>query len=91
MLLGNALLALSAVFILHNRTGFFHTADVVFACTAVSLVLIRYLDIRFLNGMTATGAPASTRNWVKYVVILVACAAVVWAGAHVANQVFVSA
>jgi hypothetical protein len=88
MLAGNAVLALSAVFILHNTTGFFHTADVVFWCAAASLVLIRYLDIRFLNGLTATGAPASARHWIKYTILLLVCSAVVWALAHAASRLF---
>jgi len=90
MLLGNAVLALSAVFIFHNTTGFFHAADVVFWCTAASLVLIRYIDIRFLDGLTATGEPASMRHWVRYTVVLVVCSAAAWAFAHVANHLFVS-
>ena len=89
MLLGNAVLALSAVFILHNTVGFLHAADVVFWCTAASLVLVRYIDIQFLNGLTATGAPASTRHWIKYTILLLVCSAVVWALAHAASRLFV--
>jgi len=90
MLLGNAVLALSAVFILHNTTGFFHTADVVFWCTAASLLMVRYIDIRFLNGLTATGVPTSMRHWIKYTIILIVCSAAVWTFAHMANPLFVS-
>jgi len=89
MLLGNGVLALSAVFIFHNATGFFHPADVVFWCAVASLVLARYLDIRFLDGLTATGAYASTRHWVKYAILLVICSAAVWALAHAGNHLFV--
>jgi len=90
MLLGNAVLALSAVFIAHNTGGFFHAADAVFWCTVASLALTRYVDIRFLDGLTAAGAPASTRLWVKYSAVLVVLSAIVWALAHAANYVFVS-
>jgi hypothetical protein len=90
MLFGNAVLALSAVFIFHNTAGFFHTADAVFWCAVASLVLVRYLDVRFLDGLTATGARASTRHWVKYTVLLVVCSAVVWAFAHTANSLFMN-
>jgi hypothetical protein len=88
MLFGNAILAFSAVFILHNRGGFLHTADLVFWITVAVLVLVRYLDIRFLNGLTAAGAPASMRHWIRYVVVLLAVAVVGWILAHAANYLF---
>ncbi len=90
MLLGNVVLALSAVFILHNTSGFFHPADVVFWIVAVSLVLVRYVDIRYFNGLTATGAPASTKHWIKYTVMLIVCSAAAWTFAHAANHLLVN-
>jgi len=90
MLLGNAILALSVVFIFENKGGFFHTADWVFWITVATLMLVRYLDIRLLGGTTATGADATTAHWVKYVALLVACSATIWALAHLANHLFVS-
>jgi hypothetical protein len=82
LLVGNAILAISLVFILHNRSGFFHAADGVFWITAMALVLVRYLDIRYFHGQTATGAPASIRHWVRYAVGLAVCAAAGWVLAH---------
>jgi hypothetical protein len=90
MLFGNALLAFALVFILHNESGFLHTADGVFWITVAVLVLVRYLDIRFCGGLTATGAPASSRHWVKYVVLLLAVSTTAWILAHAANYVFVT-
>ena len=90
MLLGNAILALSIVFVVENKEGFFHTADWVFWITLASLVLIRYADIRFFDGCTATGAQATTIHWVKYVGLLVACSTTAWVLAHVANYWLVS-
>jgi len=88
MLLGNAILAFSLIFIYENKGGFFHAADWVFWITVATLVVARYLDIRFFHGQTATGAPASMRHWVKYVVLLLALSATVWALAHAANHLF---
>jgi len=90
MLLGNAVLAFSIIFIFENKRGFFHAADVVFWITVATLVLVRYLDIRFLHGQTATGAPASTHQWVKYVAWLMVCSTLAWVSAHAANYLFVS-
>jgi hypothetical protein len=89
MLVGNGVLALSAVFILLNTAGFFRAADVVFWCAAVSLVLVRYIDVRFLGGLTATGTAASMRHWIRYTFILAVCSVAVWALAHAANYFFV--
>jgi hypothetical protein len=90
MLLGNAILALSIVFVVENKEGFFHTADWVFWITVATLILVRYLDIRLLDGTTATGAHATTIHWVKYVALLAACTTAVWALAHAANYWLVS-
>jgi hypothetical protein len=89
MLVGNMVLAFSLVFIFRNEGGFFHPADWVFWITVATLVPIRYLDIRFLDGQTATGGSASTANWVKYVVLLIAFSTILWAIAHAANYLFV--
>jgi hypothetical protein len=85
MLLGNAILAFSILFIVENKDGFFRIADLVFWTAVGTLVLVRYLDIRLLNGLTVTGSPASIRHWVKYVAILVACSTTTWALAHAVN------
>jgi len=82
MLLGNVLLAFSLVFIFERSGGFFHAADVVFWITVASLVLIRYVDIRFLDGRTTTNAPTSIRHWIRYVALLVLCSGALWALAH---------
>ena len=88
MLGGNMLLAFSLIFIFRNEGGFFHPADWVFWITVATLVAIRYLDIRFLNGQTATGEKASMTDWVRYAVLLLVCATVLWAMAHAANYLF---
>jgi hypothetical protein len=90
MLLGNAILAFSAVFIFEKKGGFFHAADVVFWITVAVLVLVRYLDIRFLNGRTAVGELASIRHWIKYAILLPVCAGVAWLLVHGANYLFVA-
>jgi hypothetical protein len=86
MLIGNVVLALSLIFIYHNEGGFFHPADGVFWVTVATLVIVRYLDIKYLDGQTATGTHASIRNWVVYVILLIACSTVAWGIAHVANH-----
>ncbi len=88
MLLGNVLLAFCAIFIFHNGGVFFQTADWVFWIALVSLVLIRYMDIRFLGGCTGTGGPASMTHWRRYSIILTLCAVAVWVLAHLMGHLF---
>lgn len=86
---GNFILALSLVFIFRHQGGFFHPADWVFWITVATLVAVRYLDVRYCDGQTATGQPASMTHWVRYAVLLLACALVLWAIAHGANHFLV--
>jgi len=90
MLFGNAILCVSAVYILHLKGVFFHTADVVFWVTAAALVLARYLDIKFYTSLTATGEPASMTHWRKYAVVLLICSTVIWVLAHIINHIVVN-
>ncbi len=90
MLLGNVILIVSAIFILQGKNWQFHTADAFFWGTAVALVLARYLDIKYFNGLNATGEPASMANWRKYAVVLTIGSAVIWALAHIINHIIVN-
>ncbi len=89
MFFGNMLFAFSLVFILLNQGGFFHPADWVFGISVASLVAVRYFDIRFCDGQTATGRRASLADWTRYSAVLLACAAILWGIAHTANYLFV--
>ncbi len=90
MFLGNILLAFSLLFIVQNGGRFFHVADWVFWIALASLVLIRYVDIRFLGGCTGTGEPTSVRHWTRYAAVLTLCSTAAWILAHVANSLFVA-
>ncbi len=90
MFFGNMAFVFSLVFILLNRGGFFHPADWVFGITVASLLSVRYVDIRFCDGQTAAGQPASMRDWSRYGALLLACAVILWGIAHAMNYLFVS-
>ena len=78
MVAGNFVLALCLFSLFSTRSAFPSVWDGVFWGTVVLLVGIRYLDIARFKGATVTGAPASMRTWVKYVVLLVVGSAVLW-------------
>ena len=86
MFFGNVVVAFCILFIIENRGGFFHIADWVFWLAVASLVLVRYVDVRFLDGCTATGAYASIAHWIRYAILLAVCSTVVWALAHVVSH-----
>jgi hypothetical protein len=89
MFFGNMFLAFSLIFLLFNKGGFFHPADWVFWITVATLVTMRYVDIRFCDGQTATGGRASMADWTRYTALLLVCAVVLWGMAHAANHLFV--
>jgi hypothetical protein len=82
MLVGNAGLFLVALAIAEKGSGGTWTADVAFWAVVASLVLVRHLDIARLGGATASGSPASLRDWYRYTGWLLLVASVVWLIAH---------
>jgi len=90
MFFGNAILFISIIFIFQHEGRVFHTADAVFWITVVALVFVRYLDIKLCGGLTATGLPASTAHWIKYIVILLISSTAVWVLAHAVNYLVVN-
>jgi hypothetical protein len=86
MFFGNVVLGFSLLFLFEDRGGSFGAADWVFWIALASLVVIRYVDIRFFDGCTATGARASVAHWIRYAVLLVTGSAAVWVLAHVVSR-----
>ena len=89
MLLGNVILIVSVILIFQGKDWQFHTADAFFWGTVAALVLTRYLDIKFYNGLTASGEPASIANWRKYAITLLISSAAIWILTHLANYLMV--
>jgi hypothetical protein len=90
MVLGNAILFISSIFIFEHEGATLHTIDAVFWITVAAIMLVRYLDIKFLGGLTATGTPASITHWRKHVTLLLICSTAVWVLAHGVNYMVVS-
>lgn len=85
VLLGNAILLISAIFIIQDENWKFHASDVVFWVTVAALLLARYLDIKFYGDSTSEGRPASMSHWRKYAAVLLIISTAVWVLAHVIN------
>jgi len=81
MLLGNALVALFA-YRIAERGGTITALDVFFWLGAASLVIARYVDVRFLGGKTAEGEPATMKHWQRYSLHVLALSVVLWLVVH---------
>jgi hypothetical protein len=54
----------------------------VFWSAVLLLVVVRYVDVRFLKGSTVFGQPASMQHWRRYAVLLIGASVVIWGVAH---------
>ncbi len=80
---GNLILVLAAIGISQNHVGFALTAmDVLFWATALCLLAVRYVDIRYLGGETADSRPASMSDWRRYALAILGVSLALWLGAH---------
>jgi len=83
MFFGNFVLMICAANILIGESSSTRASDIIFWCTVSAMIIVRFLDIKFLNGLTATGKPASIKHWSRYAIVLVVISAAIWAAAHV--------
>jgi len=82
MLLGNVALGVSAIEISKSPGGRFSAGDFLFWAIVVALLCIRYADIRYLGGQTATGQPGTMGHWRRYAVLLVGVSLCLWGLVH---------
>lgn len=81
MLLGNALVFVCAYRIVEAE-GALILADAFYWLAVAGLVGARYVDVRYMEGRTAEGQPATMRDWRRYRLGVLGTSAVVWAAAH---------
>ena len=83
MIFGNMALFFGAIYIWHNKSSFFSLVDVVFWSIVLLLIVIRYLDIRKLKGLTMKGdEPATMAHWWRYAGVLILVSLLLWGAAH---------
>lgn len=78
---GNGLLAYMVFYVIHHPSRSVMIPGLMYAGTLIAMIVVRYVDIRFLNGETAEGKPATLAHWRQYSVILIAVALIVWIAA----------
>jgi hypothetical protein len=90
MFFGNFILLISAANILMGEGKTSYVSDLIFWTGVIALVTVRFLDIKFLDGQTATGTPATLKHWLRYTIGLVVFSAVIWAAVRIAAGLFKS-
>ncbi len=85
MVIGNFILFFMAAGICASEKKGLDLKDAVYWIAAILLALTRYIDIKYLGGLTAQGAPASMTHWYRYVAGLIICGGLIWGLAHAAN------
>jgi hypothetical protein len=82
MMVGNVVLLFCAYGITEHRSGVLSIADAFYWTLVGSLLAARYIDIRYLYGLTVDGDPASLDDWRRYAVFLVLVATGLWLVLH---------
>ncbi len=86
MVIGNFILFFMVCGICAGQNKGLGLKDAIYAIVVVLLVLTRYIDIRYLGGLTAQGAPASMTHWYRYSAGLIIGGGVVLGLAHIVNH-----
>ena len=86
MFFGNFILMICAAHIFMGESSSTRTSDLIFWCAVAAMIIVRFLDIKFLGGQTTTGGPASIKHWRRYAIVLAVISAVIWTAAHLFNS-----
>jgi hypothetical protein len=76
---GNLILFFLAIFIGDKHFPFPSLFDLAYWIIAATLVAVRYIDIRYMQGETAEGKPASMKDFRSYAIILIIVSFLMWA------------
>ena len=77
MMVGNAALLVLVALIALKRS--FSALDIAYWATVVALLVIRYVDIKYLKGLTTNVQPATMKDWSRHARLLFMIAGGVWA------------
>ncbi len=63
-------------------SGTFSYRDALYWAITGAMVILRYVDIAYLNGKTTNGEPATMQHWRRYSLSLVVIAGAAWGLIH---------
>lgn len=70
VILGNAILFFLLVLLFEKHPRLPSLLDTAYLVAVAALISIRYVDIRFLNGQTGEGKPATMTHWRRYALLI---------------------
>lgn len=80
MFLGNLLLIILSFKIAQSEG--ISIADIALWSVAVAIVVLRYIDIKYLNGQTANSQRATLSDWRRHLLLVAGAATVLWVFGH---------
>jgi hypothetical protein len=81
MIVGTGFLIGLSLYIATNPGKSILVPSCLYVLNLVCMMLMRYIDIRFLNGQTVDGEPATMQHWARYSIFLSGIAAALWGAA----------
>lgn len=78
MIIGSFTLAVCAVYTLMHPTPLLFWNDVLYGVTVPLMIIARYVDIKYFEGATAEGQPATMAHWRRYAVGLSIGSVILW-------------
>lgn len=88
MAIGNIILLILLFGIFESEKKSLGLIDCFYWLIAILLLIIRYADIKYLGGLTASGSPALMSHWYRYAVVLLIIAGLLWGLAHITKYFF---
>ena len=81
-LIGYGFLFISAGTIIKYKGLYFPFVDLIFWLIALSIIITRFIDIRFFQGETIDNEPATMSHFWKYLMAVLGLAVFLWTCAH---------
>jgi hypothetical protein len=78
MALGPGLLAITAMHIFLNGTGWHTPADYFFFATLAAMILGRWLEVLGGHPLTGVGEPATPKDFYRYILVALAAGITLW-------------
>jgi hypothetical protein len=76
MLIGHSAIIFSAMYIASGKSPII--TNTVFFLLVMSLILIRFIDIKIYKGQTAEGEPATMKHWQRFTAIVLGYSSAIW-------------
>lgn len=85
VLFGNLAIGVIGLKIVIDRAPLFSLWDLLFWLAVAAVIVTRYVDIRWFQGMTTRSEPATMSHWRRHTLYLLGICAAGWGIAHLVN------